>query len=91
MKTVRRIGIFKNEDQKFYEKIALAVRKNDNYCPCVVGAKDKGDAYKCMCKPFLDQSEGFCLCKRYFKKEIVREVSDGYELKDGESFVDDRN
>lgn len=88
MRKIVRVGIYKNKDEVFYEKISNAVRKNDNYCPCVLGSRGK-DEYRCMCEQFLKQEDGMCHCKRYEKKKVIYEVSDTYELRDGEKFLEE--
>lgn len=65
MSEVRIIKIIKNPNNNEYEKITMAVKNNDGYCPCMIY---KDETTKCICKSFREQDyEGQCHCGRFVK------------------------
>lgn len=59
-------SVFKNKDEEYFAKISQKVKDNGNHCPCSL---QKTPDTLCMCKEFkLQDKEGFCHCKRYYKE-----------------------
>lgn len=56
--------IKETEDKSHARKVREALRQNDGYCPCRI---EKTPETKCMCKEFLEQESGECLCGLYVK------------------------
>lgn len=54
------------DDVRHAEEVKKALRKNDGYCPCRI---DKTPETKCICKEFMEQESGECLCGLYVKVE----------------------
>lgn len=53
-----------NTDKQWVDKVRLALKDNEGYCPCkVIRSIDT----KCMCKEFREQEEGYCHCGLYYK------------------------
>ena len=52
------------EDKNHVREVREALRQNDGYCPCRI---EKIPDTKCMCKEFLEQDSGECLCGLYVK------------------------
>ena len=57
--------IIKNPDAEQARKIALAVKKNDGYCPCKL---ERNVDTKCMCLEFRQQETGICHCGLFIKE-----------------------
>ena len=53
-----------NPDKELVDIIRQKLRENDGYCPCRL---HKTEETKCICKEFLEQSEGECHCGLYIK------------------------
>lgn len=53
-----------SKDTEHVREVREALRKNDGYCPCRI---EKTPETKCMCKEFLEQDSGECLCGLYVK------------------------
>jgi len=59
------LKIIKNPNENKYNEITEAVKRNENYCPCVL---QKTPDTKCICKDFKEQqTEGECHCGRFVK------------------------
>ena len=58
-----------NPDKELVATIRKKLLENDNYCPCRL---IKTEDTKCMCKEFLEQSEGECHCGLYIKDDDSR-------------------
>ena len=58
------------DNQELKNTIRVALKANDNYCPCVLNSKGK-EEYKCMCKDFLENVKAgeTCHCGLYIKDE----------------------
>lgn len=55
-----------NPDKDLVDTIRKKLKENDGYCPCrLTKTKDT----KCMCKEFLEQTEGECHCGLYIKQK----------------------
>ena len=62
------LKIIKNPDKEIYESATKAVKNADGYCPCRL---KRDQSTKCMCEDFKNQqTEGFCYCLRFCKKEV---------------------
>lgn len=57
--------IYKTTDTELRSSIEKALKENDNYCPCRV---DKTPENKCMCREFIELTEGVCHCGLYIKE-----------------------
>ena len=53
-----------NPDKELVDIIRQKLKENDGYCPCRL---HKTEETKCICKEFLEQSEGECHCGLYIK------------------------
>ena len=53
-----------NSDKELVDIIRQKLKENDGYCPCRL---HKTEETKCICKEFLEQSEGECHCGLYIK------------------------
>lgn len=53
-----------NPDAAVAADIRQRLKENDGYCPCRLSRTPET---KCMCKEFLEQSEGECHCGLYIK------------------------
>ena len=53
-----------NSDKELVDIIRQKLKENDGYCPCRL---HKTEETKCICKEFLEQSEGECHCGLYVK------------------------
>lgn len=55
-----------NPNTEVYNKVTLAVKNNDGYCPCLL---EKNEDTKCVCTEFLTKvrngEKGFCRCGRF--------------------------
>jgi ferredoxin-thioredoxin reductase catalytic subunit len=56
-----------NTDMELVSEIRKALIENDGYCPCKT---ERIEDNRCMCKEFIEQSEGICHCGLYIKDEI---------------------
>lgn len=56
--------IIRNPDNEYAEKILVALKNNNGYCPCKV---EKTVDTKCMCLEFKQQDRGMCHCGLYIK------------------------
>lgn len=57
--------IIRNPDKEYAEKIIVAIKNNNGYCPCKV---EKTVDTKCMCLEFRQQESGLCHCGLFVKK-----------------------
>ena len=55
-----------NPDKELVLEIRMALKANDNYCPCRI---EHTEDTKCMCKEFREQKSGECHCGLYIKIE----------------------
>lgn len=53
-----------NPDAAVAADIRQRLKENEGYCPCRLSRTPET---KCMCKEFLEQSEGECHCGLYIK------------------------
>ena len=53
-----------NDDKELVDDILRQLKINNGYCPCRI---TKTPDTKCMCKEFLDMSDGICHCGLYVK------------------------
>ena len=53
------------KDKAHADEVREALKKNGGYCPCRI---EKTPDTKCMCKEFLEQDSGECLCGIYVKE-----------------------
>lgn len=61
------LKIIKNPNNDTYEKMTLAVKNNNGYCPCLI---EQSEDTKCICKEFKEQEvEGLCHCERFLKTQ----------------------
>ena len=54
------------DDKAHVEEVRKALKANDGHCPCQI--KKTADT-KCICREFLEQESGECLCGLYVKVE----------------------
>lgn len=55
-----------NPDEELVNKVLLAMKETDGYCPCAIL---KNDDTKCMCKDFREMTTpGQCHCGLYVKE-----------------------
>lgn len=52
------------------DSIREALKKNEGFCPCVLGSKGKQE-YRCMCENFINNTPvgESCHCGLYIKEE----------------------
>lgn len=65
---MNKLKIKPNPNKEEFNRILVAVKNNDGYCPCRI---KKTEDTRCMCKEFREQiEEGFCHCGLYQKVKL---------------------
>lgn len=63
-----------NPDKEERRRVAMAVKENDGYCPCLL---ERNEDTKCPCKAKREQ--GICICGLYVEVEEDHKEAEDYE------------